>query len=133
GQVVNADQLASLRVELRDLPAAVEREVNDVVVADRDAARAGVRIRKLDRSDERLLLDVEPADRTVGELAVPDLAEVASHDEPIERGAPRPSRRRRCVPDLRLAACGIEISDRGVADVGEPNPALPIRHKLVLV
>src|SRR5690606_7135179 len=85
------------------------------------------------RSDERLLLDVEPADRTVGELAVPDLAEVASHDEPIERGAPRPSRRRRCVPDLRLAACGIEISDRGVADVGEPNPALPIRHKLVLV
>src|SRR5690606_7027758 len=133
GKVVKADQLAALRVELGKLTAAVEREVDDVVVADRDAPRAGISVRQLDRSDESLLLDVEAADRAVAELAVPDLAEVSGHDQPVERGAPRASRRRRRGPDLRRRALGIEVADGVVADIGEPDAAAAIGQKLVLV
>src|SRR5690606_30002637 len=125
-EIVKPDQLAPLRVELGELAAAIEREIDDVFVADRDAARTGISVWQLDRPDVSLLLDIEAADRAVAELAVPDFAEVSGHDQAVQRGAAGASRRWRRRPELGCAALGIEVTDGVVADVREPDSSFTI-------
>src|SRR5690606_7774290 len=132
-QVVDAGHLAAFSVELGELAAAVQREIYNVVVGDRDAPRTGVRIRQLYRPDVLLPFDVEAADDAVAELAVPDLVPVVGHDQPIQRRASRALRRGRSRPDLGLAVARIEVADRRVADIREPDAPFPIGQQLVLV
>src|SRR5690606_28802344 len=92
-----------------------------------------VRIWQLNRFDERLPVDIERADRPVAELAVPDLAPVLRHDQPVERGASGTAGGRRRGPDLGSPVARIEVADRVVADIGEPDTAVRVGQELVLV